>query len=276
MDKQAADFTFHRIRELAEQQDRDAWRAFLLCYSPLYLHLLAIYLPEANAAPRVWEKSVALLTNNNFEHFRATSRQSEREFLSDVRDLVVDAALETSPETEGNSPETPALDLERVAKVVTDLPLLHQEILFFKLAGYTDATLELMMRVAPRVADASVERLAPDYGAAQKPDRDRCLWPANWLQMLSAARQAKTEKCPTLHQFLRIQDGQVSWYDKEPVETHVANCLHCLAAWTGLREVAYWRRRAPTVPQELLEGFLRVVPVSATQKKSLLQRVLGQ
>jgi hypothetical protein len=276
VDKQPADFTFHKIREQAEQHNPQAWRAFLDSYSPLYLHLLAIYLPEAGAAPRVWEKTLGLLTNNNFEHFCATSRQSEREFLSDVRDLLVDAALEASGPIGGIQSETPRVGLEKVGKVVAELPLLHQEILFFKLAGYTDATLELVMRVAPRVAQASLERLPPDYIATQKLDRDRCLWPADWLQMLSHARRAKTDKCPTLHQFLRIQDGQVSWYDKEPVETHVSSCLHCLAAWTALREVGYWRRWAPPVPREVAEGFLQALPVGAGPKKSLLQRVLGR
>jgi hypothetical protein len=279
VEKQPASFTFHKIREQAERGDIVAWRAFLGLYSPLYLHLLALYLPEADAGPGVWEKTLGLLINNDFERFRATSRQSEREFLADVRDVLVDAALaapqEIAAAKPAAKPESPTLNLEKLGKVVADLPLLHQEILFFKLAGYTDATLELVMRVAPRVAQDSFARLAPDYAAAQKLDRDRCVWPADWLQMLSQARAAKTDKCPALHQFLRIQDGQVSWYDKEPVEAHVANCLHCLAAWTGLREVGYWRRHAPAVPLALVEGFLQALPMRGTPKKSLLERVFG-
>jgi hypothetical protein len=275
VDKQPASFTFHRIREQAERGDIAAWRAFLGLYSPLYLRLLALCLPEVEAGPGVWEKTLGSLVNNDFERFRATSRQSEREFLADVRDLLVDAALEAPREIEAAKAESPALNLEKLGKVIADLPLLHQEILFFKLAGYTDATLELVMRVAPRVAQDSFERLAPDYAAAQKLTRDRCVWPAEWLQMLSQARAAKTDKCPALHQFLRIQDGQVSWYDKEPVEAHVANCLHCLVAWTGLREVGYWRSHAPPVPPALVAGFLQVLPAGGTPKKSLLARVFG-
>ena len=60
------------------------------------------------------------------------------------------------------------LGLEKLGKIVAELPLLHQEMLFFKLAGYTDATLELVLRVAPRVAQASFERLPPDFAAARR------------------------------------------------------------------------------------------------------------
>ena len=275
VDKQPASFTFHKMREQAERGDIAAWRAFLGLYSPLYLHLLALCLPEVEAGPGVWEKTLGLLIHNDFERFRATSRQSEREFLADVRDLLVDAALEAPREIKAAKAESPTLNLEKLGKVIADLPLLHQEILFFKLAGYTDATLELVMRVAPRVAQDSFERLAPDYSAAQQLARDRCVWPADWLQMLSRARAAKTDKCPALHQFLRIQDGQVSWYDKEPVEAHVAHCLHCLVAWTGLREVGYWRRHAPAVAPALVAGFLQLLPAGGTPKKSLLTRVFG-
>jgi hypothetical protein len=225
-----------------------------------------------------------MLSQNNFERFRATSRQSEREFLADVRALLLNNLLNSAaPEApddiqqikrEGEG-QRPGISLEKVGKLVEGLPLLHQEMLFFKLAGYTDATLELLMRVAPHVAQASFERLASDYAAALTLDHDRCLWPAEWLNALRDANAAKTAKCPELHQFLRIQDGQVSWYDKEPVESHVASCLHCLAAWTALREVGYWRRAAPRVPAEVVEQFLRVLPIGSAPEKSLLRRFFG-
>jgi hypothetical protein len=274
--KQSAIFTFHKVREQGEQGNAEAWRAFLDFYSPLHLHLLALYAPAVESANGVWEKTLVMLSENNFERFRATSRQSEREFLADVRALLLNNAALDAPgdiqQIKGEG-ESPGITLEKVRKLLEGLPLLHQEILFFKLAGYTDATLELLMRVAPRVAQDSFERLASNYAAALALDHDRCLWPAEWLNLLRDANAAKTDKCPELHQFLRIQDGQVSWYDKEPVEGHVASCLHCLAAWTALREVAYWRRAAPRVPPEVVEQFLPVLPIAPATKPSFLKRV---
>jgi hypothetical protein len=264
-------YTFHQVRTQCEQGDAAAWRAFLDLYGPLSIRLLELYLPEPDAAPRVLETVLASLAANNYERFGATDRQSEREFLSDVRALLLETA--TPPAADGAER---ALTPEKLAPLLEGLPLVHQEMLFLRLAGYTEATIEHMTRIAPRVAEKAFERLAADYSAALASQTDRCVWPAEWLALLRAARAAKTDKCPPLHQFLRIHDGQVSWYDKEPVEKHVTGCLHCLDRWTALREVGYWRRQAAPLSPAQIEQFLRAVPVVAPPKPSLLGRVFGQ
>ena len=269
-------FTFHKVRRECEQANADAWRAFLEFYSPLFLCLLEIYLPgKTEVSHRLLGKLLGELAENNFQRLRSTSRQSEREFLADLRVLLLDlaakAAVEITDTTEGGR----LLEVENVKKLLEGLPLMHQEMLFFKLAGYTDLTLERMLRVAPRVAEKAFERLGADYSAAQRLERDRCPWPVEWLAVLREAHRAKQENCPEQHQFLRIHDGQVSWYDKEPVEKHVAGCLHCLERWTALREVGYWRRIAPPTSTATIEEFLRVLAVSPEPQKSLFRRVFG-
>jgi hypothetical protein len=273
----AVAFTFHRVREQCEQGSPDAWRAFLDFYTPLGMHLLTMYLPGHGPEPgRVWEQTLVALAENDFQRFRATEKQAEREFLADVRALLLEQALQASAAA-GASPSAPpaAPDLESLGKLLEGLPLLHQEMLFLKLAGYTDVSIEKMLRMAPRVAQAAFARLEADYADALKIETDRCLWPRQWLTLLQGARAAKQEACPPLHQFLRIHDGQVSWYDKEPVEKHVSGCRRCLEAWIALREVAYWRKAAPAVPAEQSEAYLRVLPLAAPPKKSFFRRILG-
>jgi len=274
-------FTFHKVREQCEQESAEAWRAFLDFYTPLGLHLLKMYLPGNGPVPdRVWEQTLAALAENDFQRFRATARQSEREFLADLRALLLDqvfpaaAGSATACESQPATAAAP-LDLEVLGKLVENLPLVHQEMLFFKLAGYTDASIERMMRMAPRVAQAAFARLEPDYAAALTLECDRCPWPRPWLALLQEARAKKQEACPHVHQFLRIHDGQVSWYDKEPVEKHVAGCRHCLEAWTALREVGYWRKAAPAVTAAQIEGYLSALPLPAAPKKSFFQRMFG-
>jgi hypothetical protein len=270
-------FTFHKVREQCEQGSADAWRAFLDFYTPLGMHLLKMYLPsDGPEASRVWEQTLAALAENDFQRFRATEKQSEREFLLDLRALLLDqAALHAAAAASAAPASAPLVDREAVGKLLEGLPLLHQEMLFLKLAGYTDASIERMLRMAPRVAQAAFARLEPDYAEALKIESDRCLWPGQWLASLQAARAAKQEACPNLHQFLRIHDGQISWYDKEPVEKHVAGCRHCLEAWTALREATYWRKAAPAVPAAEIEKYLSLLPVAAAPKKSFLQRMFG-
>jgi hypothetical protein len=275
--KQPVLFTFHKIREQGEQGDAEAWRAWLSFYGPLYLQLLNIYLPgDPEAGARLFEKLLERLGEDNFQRFRSASRQSEREFLTQVRALLLDLAASFAAEAprEADGPRT--LDLEKLSQLLQDLPLAHQEILFFKLAGYTDATIEGMMRIAPRVAEKAFERLPPACVEAQNRKEDRCPWPAEWLTLLREARATKKENCAEPYQLLRIQDGQVSWYDKEPVEKHVGGCLWCLENWTALREVAFWRRVAAPIPAGQIERFLQALPLAAPSKKPLLRRVLGR
>ena len=86
------------------------------------------------------------------------------------------------------------LDLESLGKLLEGLPLLHQEMLFLKLAGYTDASIERMLRMAPRVAQAAFARLETDYADALKIESDRCLWPRPWLALLQACARAQSRK----------------------------------------------------------------------------------
>lgn len=275
--KQPIVYTFHKVRERCEQPDPGAWRAFVDFYSPFGLRLLEIYLPgERAAAARTWERTLAALAENGFERFRATARKSEREFLADIRALLLERAAEPGlPPGSAVDASSPVLTPEKLAQLLGGLPLLHQEMLFFKLAGYCDATLEKVFRIAPRVAQKAFERLDPDYAAARNLAQDRCLWPRAWLALLARARAARTDKCPERFQFLRIQDGQVSWYEKEPAETHIAGCLHCLEVWAALREVSYWRHAAPAVSAEQAQQFLRALPLPPEPKKPFFQRLFG-
>jgi hypothetical protein len=278
---------FHKVREQCEQADADAWHAFLTMYGPLALHLLAMYAPDPPAAGGAWKETLRKLAENNFERFRGTARQTEREFLADVRALLLDTlspgdasgGVNGGDATNAAGPEgalSAKPNPENLAKLLEGLPLLHQEMIFFKLAGYGDASIEKMLRVAPRVAEKSFERLSPDFAAAAKIEKDRCLWPVEWLGVLRQARGAKKENCSELHQILRIHDGQVSWYEKEPVEKHASGCLYCLERWTGLHELGYWRKAAPAVSPDQVDEWLGVLGLRAPRaKKSFLQRVFG-
>jgi hypothetical protein len=269
-------FTFHKIREQSEQGEVGAWRALLEFYAPVFFRLLEIQgAISAQEALPVVKKMLGHLTGNGFERLHATSRQSEREFLGDLRAMLLEAATDYVGAKNSETLAAGAFEPDKIAKLLDGLPLLHKEMLFFRLAGYTEATVERIMRLSPSVAEKAFERLAGEYQAARLNKRDQCPWPSAWLGFLKQAQGLKTETCTPTHQMVRIHDGQVSWYEKEPVEKHVSGCLHCLEAWTGLREVGYWRRAAD--PRSAAEGdeLLEVIPIEKipVKKKSLLQRL---
>ena len=272
---QAVLFTFHKIREQSEQGNALAWRALLEFYGSTLIRLLEIH---AAISPReafpVAQKTMAALAADNFARLRAAPRESEREFLGDLRGMLFETALESGVHGESAIPGG-ALQPETITKLLDGLPLLHKEMLFFKLSGYTDNTIEAIMRLSPRVADKAFERLAGEFQAARQNDSDRSPWPTSWVAFLKQARALKSENCTPAHEMVRIHDGQVSWYDKEPVEKHVSGCLHCLQAWTGLREVGYWRRVADPLSSSEIEELLAVIPVEKAppKKKSFFARL---
>jgi hypothetical protein len=269
-------FTFHKIREQSEHGKPGAWRALLEFYAPVFFRLLEINgAISAREASPVVKKMLGDLTGNGFERLRSTSRQSEREFLGDLRAMLLEAAADDGSFKNSESLAGGAFEPDRITKLLDGLPLLHKEMLFFRLAGYTENTVERVMRLSPRVAEKAFERLAGEYQAALQAERDQGPWPAAWLAFLKKTRSLKDEKCTPTHEMMRIHDGQVSWYDKEPVEKHVSGCLHCLQAWTGLREVGYWRRAADPLSAAAIDELLEVIPIERipAKKKSLLQRL---
>lgn len=267
-----------------EQGRRDDWRSFIAAYTPVAFGLLDVYfgraLPGAEREA-LWKEILSSLAVRHAEVLRGFEHQAEREFLSDFRIYFLQRArLRLEPPAGETVPASLAPESVRV--LLEGLPLLHQEIVFFKLTGYSDATIESLLRISPVVAKQGVERLRADCGAALQRERDEGIWPGAWLDVLQYAWSGKTEACAPLRQFIRIHDGQTSWADKEPVEQHVARCLHCLERWTALREIEHLRNRASPSARTDDEALLSGLPLSDGDNKpgkaryrSFMRRMFG-
>ena len=134
-------FTFHKIREQGEQGNADAWRAFLDFYSPAFLRLLEINgaisaLRDASAIlkrrwpslrPTAWRVFAPLPANRSANFSETFARFCWRSRLHRLHQAMPRSGRRASK-------------LKRSPNCSTDLPLLHKEMLFFKLAGYTDDT----------------------------------------------------------------------------------------------------------------------------------------
>ena len=139
--------TFHKILRGCEDGIRESWRLFLTDYSPIVFHLAAVYLPNpAGLGKQVWRDVLQALTSNDFERLRNLDHQAEREFLLDLRALFLDCGVtKLDPSRDFAQAQPPALD--RVRELLKDLPLLHQQVMFTKLAGYSEATI-IALRIA--------------------------------------------------------------------------------------------------------------------------------
>lgn len=271
-------YTFHKIFTGCEEGSRGAWQEFLISYTPMMLRILDVYVPYGRGAQqrKIWQESLRELSARNFERLRTFDHQSEREFLVDLRVFVLE---KTSPglDPARDSPQAPQPTFETLGALLKGLPLIHQVVLFLKLAGYSDRTLDRLLRMTPTVAREAFDQLQANYSIVLGREQDACLWPAAWIDLLRRAWSARKAECAPLRQFVRIMDGQTGWYNKDPAEQHVAECLHCLERWTALREIVAWKREAAPLPLEESEAFLSGLPIRAERKakRSLLKRVLG-
>jgi len=270
--------TFHQFLPGCSRGDREAWRAFLSSYSPLALRLSSLYLPLA--PPQLvafWQEGLLALCSNDYERLRGFPQQAEREFLVDLRAFLLDSALpRLAPSHDATVP--PAPTLETLAELFKGLPLFHQETVFLKLAGYSSASLEKVLKVDSTVAEKRLERLRPRYAALFERPGDKCLWPAAWLELTRSLRSAREEACASLRQLVRILDGQISWQEKTSIEEHMGGCLSCLEQWVALREVVCWLREAEPLPPEKISSLVSSLPFSEKprQGKSLWKRLRGK
>ncbi len=272
--------TFHQIIAGCENGQAEAWRWFIIQYTPVAFRVIDVYLdPGGGRGVRrevFWRDVLGALAADDCQRLRGFEHQAEREFLIDLRRFLLEqgcAALDPAWDDSRAEPPTS----ERLKALLAGVPLLQQEIVFFKLAGYSDATIEKLLRISPGVARQGIERLQADYSIALSRQIDRSIWPSGWMKVLRQAWASRSEGCAPVRQFIRIQDGQTTWYEKEPTEHHIVQCLSCLEAWTALREVGLFRREASGLPAPEVEALLSglKIPAPAPRRKPWFRRAFG-
>jgi hypothetical protein len=269
--------TFHKILPGCEEGNFAAWRAFLADYTPMALQFLGVYSPWApDARLDCWRQVLQALSANECAALRGFSHQSEREFLVELRAFLQDR-IATKLESSQDAMDPPAPTLRSLGDMLSGLPVVHQEVTFLTLAGYSQATLEKILRITPAVAKEGLGRLRASYARILERSEDRCLWPVAWLGICKGARGDGQKDCTPLRQLIRILDGQTSWYDKSPAEEHRTKCLHCLELWTSLREVVAWDREREPWPAAKIEDLWAAVPIKLEKPKaSFFARILGK
>jgi hypothetical protein len=268
---------FQKILPGCEEGNPEAWRAFLGFYTPMAAEFLGVYThwdPDARLA--LWRECLGELSANDCAGLKKLPHQSEREFLVGMRAFLQDRAAPRL-DARQDAADPPAPTRESLTALLSGLPVIHQEVAFLALAGYSQKTVENILRTTPTVAGEGLARLGTAYAAVMQRPEDRCLWPSAWVGICATARADSGKDCTPLRQLIRMLDGQASWYDKSPAEEHRTKCLHCLELWTSLLEVVAWDRTRQPWPDEKVEPMLAVVPIRKEKPKaSLFARMLGK
>ncbi|MBI4164774.1 MAG: hypothetical protein HY508_03450 [Acidobacteria bacterium] len=266
--------TFQTFLPGCEKGEADSWRAFLTNYNPIVFRLLDVYAPQMGeeAGKSLWRDALQALSAENFHRLRGFDHQAEREFLIDLKGFVLDLALQRF----GGAPGDASQIIDHVRSRIEGRPMAHQEIILLNLGGYSPEALEKVLVLPPTLVAKALES---SVGAEPAPSGLGSARSAiTWLEFLHEVHAERTPDCPPRRIFVRILDGQVSWYDKTPAEKHMTRCLHCLEVWASLREVDSLRRETAPLPDDELSEYLSALPIATATaaRASWMGKLLGR
>ena len=266
---------FHRIMAGCREGDFSAWEGLVAAYTPLAGRIIRHYLtPDREAAEAFWSQVLQALAAEKAADLERLASQSEREFWVDLREYIFRKGKEILPAA-GPEAGDSSLTADLVREVLQELPLLQRELVFLRLAGYSDRTLERLLRINPAVASGGMEKLARRIPGVLAPEGDQMSRPAAWNQLWVEIQGMRRENCLPVRTFARCFDGQISWSDKESMERHLAECLYCFERYLAMKEIMYYLRELPPAPQEEVRRFMDGLPFQAPpRKQSLWSRVL--
>lgn len=265
--------TFQTFLPGCERGDRDSWQVFLANYTPIVFRLLEVYSPHLAEGARepLWQDALKALAADEFKRLREFDHQAEREFLIDLKSFVLDLVLQRLGGAAGEGRPS----IASVSSRLQGRPITHQEIVLLNWGGYTPEAVEKVLSVPGTLVAKALEPLVGSEPAPSGVGSPQAA--AAWLEFLREVRAARPSDCPPRPLWVRILDGQISWYDKTPAENHMAGCLHCLETWASLREADYLRRTTPPMPDREVTAYWAALPAAhAAPRGSWVGKLFGR
>src|SRR2546428_1256285 len=143
-------FTFHKIVAGCEEGSREAWEAFLADYTPIVFQLSDVYFGFSPQKQNdFWRDALVQLSTSNFETLKRFEHQAEREFLTDLRDFLLEQGAEKL-DPALDSTETPRPTPEAVLGLLKGLPLLDRKSCSLNCAGTRTQRLKKFSSLLPR------------------------------------------------------------------------------------------------------------------------------
>ncbi len=266
--------TFHKMIQGCREGDWAAWRALATQYAPVLMGLGTAYASDSGYIENAWHRVLGQLSGHEFAALKGIDVQSDREFFSLLRASLLEQMAGGLEEDSQSAGFDLSAALEDLSNLMKELPLVHQNVVFLKLTGYSEPAIEQILRISPSVAATSVERLEATFCVDFCRSAGASEWQAAWLRMIGRIRPNRTADCPPVRRLIRILDGQFGWYEKDPIEKHLAACLCCLEASVGLQEITHWMQRGKPLPPDQVDGMISTLPLKMKSKErhSLFKR----
>jgi hypothetical protein len=266
-------FNFHRMRDTCLAGEPHAWRGFIRQYGPLARHLGQHYFPELPAGPLlcdVFREARA----NDAGLLREFAGSTEGEFLLRFRQWVLTRGRRHRP-SRSAGPATP-LTPENFWALLTQFPPLQREMILLTFRRYTPEQINKIHRFDVETAQAVLPQVVTRSRGLLGPAFRDDLMAIDHDALFAQIEQQRTDNCVPDRTYVRIVDGQISWRDKENVDSHLDACLFCLARFAEYREVFYFYGKVPPLELALAEEVAAAVgllPEEAEKPRGLARLV---
>ncbi|MFQ5778034.1 MAG: hypothetical protein ACE5IP_08500 [Terriglobia bacterium] len=267
-------YSFHRMAEECRADRPEAWAHSVRLYFPLVRHFLEHYFPGLDPSALLAQVFRAARADGG-ALWRTYGGSGEKDFLLHLRDFV----FEQGRAARGARPETP-LTPDDFWVVLTEFPPLQREMLLLSFRGYRPEDIKDIVKFAPASVQAGVERAREKLRARLGEAIGSDIATGNHDALFEGYERQRGKDCLEDKIYVRIADGQASWYDRQDYERHLEGCAHCLNRFASYREAVYFFRTLPPTEAADVAPLLRALELpqeglAAGGKKPWWLRLLG-
>lgn len=221
---------FHKLIEGCLQADPIAWHELAQKYAPFLRQRFVQYFQED-------KKKKGEVAEAYFEDCRSRqqltkcSNLTEREFLL----FLVFDFLQYGRHRY-RSDDSQSTDLRDLHDLFDGMSLAHQKCVFLLLEKYPKDLIQGIFRIGSVLtynANDELQKRLAEKGRSEVRIH---------LSEKEQIRQARTERCETERVVGNLIDGNLPWADRERVQGHLQECLHCLQNLVMSEEIEYFLR----------------------------------
>ncbi|MGB7623849.1 MAG: hypothetical protein WBN92_16000 [Terriglobia bacterium] len=237
-------FTFHEMLEGCREGDPSACIQLVQSYLPLLDfgvdHYFPWLSPDRDQIIRELLGTTLVKPGGLLTTFQGTW---EREFLFEWRRLTLEGCYARA--LLGNPVAASPLQRDELASLLKNLPLLHQELIWFHLCHIPAEEVVQILSMRSEVAEPILAKALPrDVGMKWTSQSDERI-PLMPPRLLIEIDSERGDDCVSVKLWSKIIDGQALWSEKEKADGHTTNCLCCLSTLTALKETIFKLRTLP-------------------------------
>jgi hypothetical protein len=267
--------SFHGMREACLAGAVDGWCGFLRAYAPLGRHLLERHFRELDVRELLADLFRGARAEEN-AFWQSFTGAGEKEFLFHFLRLV----MMVGRRRRGETAETP-LTPENLWSVLGAFPFLQREMLLLALRSYGPQEISQILKFSSdtivSIRQQALEKFRASLGAGPL---DEDFFSRDHDPLFAQIEQGQTEHCIPEKTYVRIEDGQITWREREAAEQHIGNCLYCLNRSANYKELHHYFRVLAPADGATVASLAAVLGLpmeaAAPTKRSLWQRWLGR